>query len=218
MKPCRSSLALVLAAWLAFPAHLAGAQQSGPALLQIRILDGDGAVHTAGTRSSQPLVIFVSDESGRAVPAAAVSIRLPEEGPSGVFLTGLRTEVLLTADDGRVTVHGIQWNRLPGPAQIRITASKGDARAGIVSTQSLTAPAGATPRRESPSAPPPVAAPSSRSKWLLLAALIGGAAAGGVAAAARGPRSSPSAAPSPPAAASVPTVGIGSPSITIGKP
>lgn len=219
MKVPRSILSGFLAVSLAFSPALAQAQEpASPALLQLRVVEGEGALHTTGSKSNQPIVVFVSDEFGRAVPNAAVSIRLPEEGPSGVFLSGLRTEVLLTGDDGRATLHGIQWNRIPGPLSVRITASKGEARAGAVSMQTLTGPAAVAARGETLQRPVEPVASTSRGKWILLTALIGGAAAGGVAAAARGARSAPGALPTPPAASSQPGVGIGSPSISIGKP
>ena len=88
--PWRRAVAGVLAACCA--AHSTSFGQE-PALLQIRIIEGEGAVHTVGTRASQALVLRITDESGRPVPGASVSFRLPDEGPSGTFQTGLRTEV-----------------------------------------------------------------------------------------------------------------------------
>lgn len=218
------ALALALAVESAFsaPAGTGEAarqpEQSAPALIQMRIIEGDGAVHTIGTRSSQPLVLFLSDESGRAVIGASVAARLPDEGPSGTFLNGLRSEIAITGPDGRVAIRGIQWGRLPGSVQIRITASMRDARAGIVSTQYVSEPAGSFPKRTadsgSPARPPARMEPPSRSKWLLFATLVGAAAAGGVVAAANsGGRSAPNAPP----ASSQPPISIGNPSISIGS-
>ena len=188
---------------------------SAPAILRIRVLEGEGSIHTAGSRSTQPIVIVLTDETGRPVGGASVSVRLPDEAPTGVFLSGMRTEIALTGPDGRVTIRAIQWTRAAGPVQLRITASKGEARAGILSTQYITEPIGSQVRRgpDSGRTPARIEQPS-RSKWILLAALIGGAAAGGVAAAARAGRTAPGA---PPAAAAVitqPSATIGNPSIT----
>lgn len=199
------------------PVPADGQQQqtpSAPSLLRIRVVEGDGAIHTAGARSSQPIVIFVADESGRPVPGASVSLRLPDDGPSGVFTSGMRTEVALTGPDGRVALHGIQWARATGAVQLRIAASKGEARAGIVSTQFVTDRSSRAASPTAPAgAPPPRADSPSRSKWVFLAALIGGAAAGGVAAAVRSGSS-----PAAPPAVSQPSVSIGNPSISIGQP
>jgi len=192
-----------------------------PALLQIRVIEGEGAVHTTGARASQPLVVRVTDESGRPVPDASVSFRLPDEGPSGLFATGLRTELAISGPDGRVAVRGIAWNRSPGPLQIRITANKGQARSGTVSAQYLAEPAAAAKRTQEPAQTvlPQIKIGPGRRKWAALAALIGGAAAGGVAAAAnRGARAPAAPGAPPPAAATLPSVAIGPPSIAIGKP
>jgi len=195
-----------------------------PAILRIRVLEGEGSIHTAGTKSNQAFVVVVSDEAERPVEGASVSVRLPDEAPTGLFANGMRTEIALTGPDGRVSIRGIQWARTAGPVQLRITANKGEARAGILSTQYITEPSGGQARRgpDPGSGPPRPAAridQLSRSKWILVAALIGGAAAGGVAAAARGGSSAPGAPPpTAPPAVTQPTVTIGSPTISVGKP
>jgi len=232
----RSATSLVLtlvtvarAAYPAPPAEESGGQtqasEAAPALLRIRIGEGDSAVHTAGARSTQPLVVFLTDETGQPVANASVSVRLPEDGPSGMFTSGLRSEVLLTGVDGRAAIRGIQWNRVAGAMAVRITASKGEARAGIISTQYLTEPSSAQARRagaeSSSSRPQPSVDSAPRSKWVVVAALVGAAAAGGVAAAARGGRSAAPASGPPPAATTqppAPTVSIGAPVITVGRP
>jgi hypothetical protein len=217
------------AAYPAPPAEVSGGQtqvsEAAPALLRIRIVEGDSAVHTAGSRSTQPIVVFLADETGQPVANASVSVRLPEEGPSGMFMSGLRSEVLLTGVDGRVAIRGVQWNRVAGAMAVRITASKGEARAGIISTQYLTEPAGAPARRAGGEPSSPRSQPSvdngPRSKWVVVAALVGAAAAGGVAAAARGGRGATPASGPPPAVITqppAPTVSIGAPVITVGRP
>ncbi|MBM3782947.1 MAG: hypothetical protein FJW30_01240 [Acidobacteria bacterium] len=185
-------------------------------MLRIRVVDGDGAVHTAGSRSTQPLVVLLTGESGEPVDRAAVSVRLPEEGATGQFPSGLRTEVLVTGPDGRVSIRGIQWGRTLGPVSLRITASKGDSRAGVMATVQLTAPSnGVTPA----AVPPRRIESAPRGKWVVVAALVGAAAAGGVAAVTNGGRAPVPAAPpavvSPPPAV---TAGIGNPTVTIGRP
>ena len=105
------------------------------ALLQLQVLEGEGAVHAPASRSIHALTVEVRDETGRPVPRAAVSFLLPDSGPGGVFLSGLRTEVDTTDEHGRATLHALQWNRTPGRFQIRIVASFEQARAGIISFQ-----------------------------------------------------------------------------------
>jgi hypothetical protein len=179
------------------------------AILQIQIVEGEGAVHIPGTRTPRPLTVVVTDETGKPVESAAVSFHLPDEGPGGLFLSGLRTEVTTTDSRGRATVRALQANHTPGRFQIRIIAAKEQARAGTVSLQYV-----AEPSRSASSPGSPKAAPSSSrgKKWAVaVVALVAGGAAAGVFASRSG--SNPvTAPPSPPA------LSVGSPSITVGHP
>ena len=105
------------------------------AVLQIKVLEGEGAVHPAGARVAHPLTVEVTDETGHPVAGAAVSFQLPPEGPSGLFSNGLRTDLVLTDATGRASIHSVQLNRTGGQFRIRITAVKEQSRAGLVSTQ-----------------------------------------------------------------------------------
>jgi hypothetical protein len=130
-KPVAQTLAAILAAILAYGAD-------NPSLLAIRLTEGDGAIYAKGSRATRGLTVLITDETGRPVEGATVSFSLPGEGPSGVFSTGARTEIATTHADGRAAVWGMQWNRTSGPFEIRITAVKGQARAGTVSSQFLS--------------------------------------------------------------------------------
>lgn len=186
-------------AWV-FALLLAGAASGQVATLQIRVVEGEGSVHPPGMRTVRPLTVEVTDEAGKPVPNAAVSFHVPDEGPGGSFLNGLRTTVATTGADGRASVRGLQVNRLPGRFQIRIFASKEQARAGVVSFQAVgSAPAAAAP---------------ARGKWAVLAALAGGGAVAGWLAAGRSSAAPAAAIPVP----SQPTVTVGTPSITVGTP
>jgi hypothetical protein len=185
------------------------------AILQIRLVEGEGAIHAAGSKALRGLSVEVTDETGRPVAGAAVSFRLPGEGPSGIFANGMRTEVVISGPAGRATVWGIQWNRVEGPFQVRITAAKGQARAGTVVSQYLSQTV--APKQGGSVLLTPSKNPSgSRSKWLLITAVVVGTAVGGVLAAGLA-RGSPASAATA-AAASSPALGIGTPSITIGRP
>jgi len=220
-KRARGALAAVLSMWLSGPAGASQAAVNPPgageaAILQLQVIQGEGAVHTAGTRSSRPLVVEVTDEAGRPVEGAAVSFRMPEEEPSGTFASGLRTEVLVTGRDGRASVWGIQWGMTPGPVRIRITAARGHARAGTVAVQQIEA---RRPGNE-PSTRP-VSASRPRGRWLPIAVAAAGAAAGGlVLGLTRQTQQASAAAASAAAlsAAKAPAVQVGPPTITIGKP
>lgn len=116
---------------LAFPC----AAMAQIAVLQIKIVDGEGAVHALGAHISHPLTVEVTDDNGRPVAGAAVSFQLPPEGASGLFSNGLRTDLVLTDNSGRASIHSVQLNRTGGQFRIRITAVKEQARAGAVALQ-----------------------------------------------------------------------------------
>ena len=107
-------------------------------IVQLKVVDGEGVTYRTGTRATRGLTVLVTDETGKPVDMAAVSFRLPDEGASGTFNSGLRTEIVTTGPDGRATVWGMQWNKTAGPVEIRVTAIKEQARAGIISTEYLS--------------------------------------------------------------------------------
>jgi hypothetical protein len=178
----------------------------------MRVLSGEGVVHRVGSRASEPLAIQVTDETGRPVEGASVNFLLPNDGPSGVFEGGMNTTMTVTDVQGRAAVFGIRWNSLPGPLQIRVTAQKQQARAGMLIAQYLSETGALRPRSSGPG----YSVSRSRAKWIVLGALLGGAAGGLTLGLSRRP-SSPN---SPPAAgppAPIP-VQIGTPSISLGTP
>jgi len=184
-------------------------------LLQIQVIEGEGAVHLAGSRVSKSLTVRVTEELGNPVKGAIVSFRLPEEGPSGLFANGLNTEVVTTGEDGRAWVSAIRWNRLTGPFHIRVAAVRGESRAGTAVSQSLSNILTGRDLRSGPRVVGPRASLASRwrlrSKWVVIGLLAAGAAGAGFATGwARQPKSEPSATLQP--------VRIGSPTISIGKP
>ena len=58
-----------------------------PAIVQIKVIEGEGAVYAVGSRATRGIAIQVTDETGRPVEGASVSFRLPDDGPSGSFAT-----------------------------------------------------------------------------------------------------------------------------------
>jgi hypothetical protein len=202
------------------------------AVLQIKVVEGEGAVHPAGVRIAHALTVEVTDESGHAVPGATVSFQLPPSGPSGLFSNGLRTDLATTDSNGRAAIRSVQLNRTGGPFRIRITAVKEQARAGIISSQFIgggkntepEATVATTPAKSEPATTLATAksgeitpTPSTtkvgsgvHKKWLVLAAVVagGGVAFLGVS------RSSGSHG----STVSSSVVSIGTPTITIGHP
>jgi len=209
------------AALLAAFAHLSLAQI---AVLHIQVIEGEGAVNAAGSRNARPLIVEVTDETGRPVEGASVSFHLPDEGPGGAFGNGLRTDVTVTDARGRANLHTMLLNRTPGRVAIRIVASKEQARAGIVSFQYIAEPKNAAAPANSAKGGFSNSAKGGTSwmhgplKWVVVAALAGGAAtAGALVAGKSGTSGSP---PTAPSAATTAAAGltIGSPSLSVGKP
>jgi hypothetical protein len=194
-------------------------------ILRIQSIQGDGAVHTAGTRSPRPAAVLVTDETGAPVSGAMVSFRLPEDGASGTFLNGMRTDVTVTGADGVANAPGILWGSLAGPAKLRVTAAKDQARAGLLTEFFVALPGGggggsmAGQRMPTTGATPVarVRGASGRAwRWLLPVA------AGGAAALALGVTRQSQSAGGPASAgqatAAAAALTIGAPSITIGRP
>jgi hypothetical protein len=188
-------------------------------LIQIRVLEGEGAVHTAGAKASRPITVQVTDETGKPVPGAGVTFRLPEESPTGFFDTGLKSEIQITAADGRASAWGIVWGEATGPVKIRVTATKDVARAGLIVSQFVSAPA--TAAVGVVAAKPvvhndTVVTPKKKSnRWWVIGLAGGGALAAGVLAGRGGAAVGSS---SSPGAVAIPSVSIGQPTITVGKP
>jgi hypothetical protein len=183
----------------------AAEENTSPLILQIRVVEGEGAAYPAGSRAIRGLTVEVTDEAGQPVPNAAISFRLPESGPSGVFSNGTRTEISSSAPDGRATVWGMKWNRVPGNFAIRVTAAKGETRAGAVVPQSLLEPVSTQVGKQDF-----VRYKVGRGRrWIWLSALAAGAAGGGLAFGSRSASRTP-------ATAGV-NITIGNPSISVGR-
>jgi hypothetical protein len=174
-----------------------------PAILQIRVLEGEGVAYPLGGRATRGVTVQVTDETGKPVEGSSVSFRLPEEGPSGTFSNGSRAEIATTNADGKASAWGMQWNRTEGSFEIRITAVKGQARAGTVCAVYLSK---STAVSES-SSPLKIA---RNHKWLWITLAVVGAAGAVVAVTALAGKSTPPVGP-----AVTPTT-IGAPTIVIG--
>lgn len=187
-----------------------------PSSLQIRINEGDGQTYAIGSRATRGITLQIVDDAGKPVDGVTVAFRLPDSGPGGAFSNGSKTAIATTGPDGRASVWGMKWNSQPGAFDVRITATKGQARAGTVCAQHLAESTG------------PAIAKSSgglNHKWLWIA-LAAGAAGAGTAIALRGHSSSASCSstvvlPENPCSSSPSSTGItiiGQPTINLGAP
>ena len=195
-------LSIVVRTWLRAAALTLGmaacfrAAGDDVSILQIRTVEGEGAVHRCGARAAASIAVLVTDETGKPVEGVTVSFRMPEEGAGGLFANGLATAVVATDSTGRASVAGMRWNRVPGPLHVRVTAAKGQARAGTTIFVYLSDTA---------------VVPSRFRRRLLWTVLGLGAAAGvGYAAANRTKSASGGLPPAP--------IQIGNPTIAIGRP
>ncbi|MBN8731918.1 MAG: hypothetical protein J0L64_15360 [Acidobacteria bacterium] len=146
-------LALTLAAALA-----ASAQQS--ATLRVRPLGGQKLQSSVSLPSPSKLIVVVEDGLGAPIPSASVSFRLPEASPAGVFENGLRTEIATTGPDGRAATSAVRWPSSGPPVAVRVTAAKGDQRAGVVIlVEGSKGPATALPTLTVLSSPAPATPP-----------------------------------------------------------
>lgn len=200
-RHCVLPLALIFAVSSAFSADTAQ-------LLQLQIAEGDGLSYRIGTRATRGVTVLVTDEAGQPVSMAAVTFRLPDQGASGTFASGSRTEVVATGLDGRASIWGMRWNNTPGTVEIRISAAKEKLRAGIVSTQTLTNEAAQNAGGQGV-----FKASHHSSKWLWLFAAAAGAGAAGAFAMQHSQSSSSSTSTS-----SVVGISIGAPSVIVGHP
>jgi len=181
-----------------------------PAILQIRVIEGEGVAYPVGGRATRGVTVLVTDETGKPIEGASVNFRLPDEGPSGTFTNGTRTEVIATKPDGKASIWGMQWNRTEGQFEIRITAAKGGTRAGTVCQVYLSkasAQTGSSPVRL-----------ARNHKWLWISVAVAGAAGAAVAAAAVNRGGEPVGPAVTPTTIGVPTISVGHPSISIGHP
>lgn len=189
---------------LLFLLSLTGWSQTDPAVLQLRVVQGEGAVYAAGSRATRGVVVQITDETGKPVEGAIVNFRMPEQGPSGQFASGQRSEIVNTDASGRAEVWGMQWGREAGAFELRITAAKGQVRGGVVCPLYLSAAAVLTQDR---STPEHKISRSKKKVWIAvgLAAAIGVAAVG-------------VSGKAPAAAPTVAAPQIGTPTIAIGRP
>jgi hypothetical protein len=202
---------LVLAAGALLVSQLLAASS-----LRLRAVEGNGMVVSPGAASPRKITVVAEDDTGQPKKGVTVRFRLPVEGPSGHFASGLSSESVVTPASGQATVLGVVWNNQPGRLLLAVSATFDGESAELEIPVEIGLHAG----RE-PSLADSVRPPSSgvRKKWLIVAATVGGAAALGVAAMAARGTSGPSAPvtqPTVPITPAPPVVGI--PVISIGTP
>lgn len=124
--------------------------------IRISVVEREAPSVTAGSTAVKGFTVLVADAAGAPVSDSAVVFRFPDDGPSGSFADATHSAIVYTSADGLARISGIKWSDKPGPVAIKVLATKGDARAGIMLMEMLTAAA-----TEQPPAglPAPVTAP-----------------------------------------------------------
>jgi len=191
---------------------LAGATLLSAAELRLRAVEGQGMVVAPGAASSRRLVVAVDDAQGRPVSGATVRFRLPAEGSTGRFASGLTSESVVSGSDGRAAVLGIIWNAQPGPLTVTVYCTLGTEMAELEIPIEISARSSKEANAANPGRFPST---GSNRKWLILAAVIGGGAA--IGAGAMLGHSSTSSSSGTITITSVPPT-VGTPSITITAP
>ena len=155
-------LAILLALW--FPATA----QAAP-MLNLVVVEGEGATNNIRQRTARDPVVQVEDENHKPVAGAIVVFTLPSNGAGGAFANGARTLSMVSDSKGQAVAHGFRPNGLKGQFQIHVNASFQGLTAAVAITQTnaVLTPSGAT------------ASAGVSTKLIVVLAVLGAAAAGG---------------------------------------
>jgi hypothetical protein len=176
-------LCSTLAILLMLPPPPARAQDATVSLLNIVVVEGEGAINNIRQRTAREPIVQVEDQNHKPVAGAAVTFSLPSRGASGVFPNGSRTVTVLTDNQGRAAANGLKPNTVKGRVEIHVNASASGKTATAVIVQTNVVGAAAAG----------AAAGGISAKLLIgIVAVAGAAAAGGAIAATRGGGSSTS--------------------------
>ena len=155
-------LSLLLALWIPATAQVAP-------MLNLVVLEGEGATNNIRQRTAREPVVQVQDENHKPVAGAIIVFTLPSNGAGGAFANGARTLSMVSDNQGQAVARGFHPNGLKGQYQIRVSASY----------QALTA---AININQTNAALTASGAPAAGVSGKLIAVLIvvGAAAAGGI--------------------------------------
>ena len=155
-------LVLLLALWIPATA------QAAP-MLNLVVVEGEGATNNIRQRTARAPVVQVEDENHKPVAGAIVVFTLPSNGAGGAFADGARTLTMVSDSKGQAVAHGLRPNGLKGQFQIHVNASFQGLTAVVAITQTNAAltSSGATASAGVPT------------KLIVVLAVLGAAAAGG---------------------------------------
>ncbi len=105
------------------PAVQAQAPSTAP-VLNIVIVEGDGAINNIRQRTAREPIVEVQDENHKPVAGAAVVFALSDQGAGGSFAGGAHSLTTVTDAQGRAVARGFRPNHVQGQYQIHVTASR----------------------------------------------------------------------------------------------
>jgi hypothetical protein len=186
------SLALAFCLW-------ANAQNQVAPMLNLVIVEGEGAINNIRQRTAREPIVQVEDENHRPIAGAIVTFTLPGRGASGVFANGAQTLTVSTDQQGQAIARGLRPNNVQGRMQIRVTANHRGQTTSATITQTNAIIAGAAAG---------AAAGGISGKLIAILAVVGAAAAGGAVYATQ--RGGGATTPTPPIVIPATTVSAGS--------
>src|SRR5450631_954329 len=121
-------LSLLLALWIPATAQVAP-------MLNLVVLEGEGATNNIRQRTAREPVVQVEDENHKPIAGAIVVFTLPSNGAGGTFANGARTLSMVSDSKGQAVARGLRPNGLKGQFQIRVNASYQNQTASIAIAQ-----------------------------------------------------------------------------------
>jgi hypothetical protein len=121
---------------------LAPLQAQAP--LDVRVVEGDGALNNTKARYGRVPVVEVRDERGEPVPGASIEFSLPSFGAGGTFLDGGSSFQTTTDPRGRAAMAPFKPNTIEGRFTIRVKAKQGGSVGDAVITQANSLAGGST--------------------------------------------------------------------------
>jgi hypothetical protein len=92
-------------------------------MLNLVVIEGEGATNNIRQRTAREPVVQVEDENHKPVAGAIVVFTLPSNGASGAFANGARTLTMVSDSKGQAAARGLRPNGLKGQFQIHVNAS-----------------------------------------------------------------------------------------------
>jgi hypothetical protein len=177
----------------------ANAQAQVAPMLNLVVIEGEGAINNVRQRTAREPIVQVQDENHKPIAGAIVTFTLPSRGASGVFANGSQTLTVTTDQQGQAVARGLRPNTVKGQMQIRVNASHNGqtATTNITQTNAVVAAAAGAAAHGAVSG-----------KLIAVLAVVGAAAAGGAVYATRSGGSNGT--PNPTPSAPVTTVAAGS--------